>query len=186
MQQRRDGLSWRCFYLHNSRSHLNPCCARRIMSIVDFLYLSIFIIGATVAAVLVAIAVYRLKFGKRSIINTFDTSNELAVINPQTAHYEGWSNRFGRTETIGTIAMSDQRIIFVRVFGEDINIPLDEINTIGKYPSHIIINERVASKITYLVRGGSFLTLTLNDGTKASFVVKDIGQWEEALNTYQR
>ena len=96
---------------------------------------------------------------------------EAFVLGPERADYQGWVKKYGYARTMGTLALTDRRLVFVRPLGRDISIPLSEILAVS--------DTATLGKLRHTSR--SYLALTLRDGTEVVFWARDHVPWLEAL-----
>lgn len=109
----------------------------------------------------------RLHRQTRQIVEEARRLGEDLVIPPVKASYQGWTKRFGFAKTIGRIALTNHRIIFKRLLGSDIIIPLEEIAEVSD-TVHL-------GRLRHTFR--NYLSMQLRDGTEVVFVVNDQARW---------
>jgi len=98
-------------------------------------------------------------------------SGETLVLGPERADYQGWTHRFGIARTMGTLALTDRRLLFKRPFGRDISILLSETTGVSG----------AVAFAKYRHDFHRYLVLSLRDGTEVVFLVRDREKWLEAL-----
>ncbi len=98
-------------------------------------------------------------------------SGEAFVHGPERADYQGWVKRYGYARTMGTLALTDRRLVFVRPFGRDISIPLREITTVS--------DTATLGRLRHATM--DYLALTLMDRTEVVFLIRNRDRWLETL-----
>lgn len=100
-------------------------------------------------------------------------SQESIIIGPEPGVFKGSSNRFGMLRSNGVIMLTEKMLIFKKLLGSEICIPVSDIIKVSK-SAHFLGSS--SSKNEYMI-------LKLNDGTLIGLIVKDIGHWMRELST---
>lgn len=96
---------------------------------------------------------------------------ETLVLGPERANYQGWVKRYGYSKTMGTLALTDRRLVFRRPIGRDISIPLSDVLSVS--------DTATLWKMRHTTR--NYFALTLLDGTEVVFLIRNQDLWLDAL-----
>jgi hypothetical protein len=92
------------------------------------------------------------------------------VLGPERAQYQGWS-KYGTARTMGGLALTREALIFRRVAGKDIRIPIGEIVS--------ATGTATAGPLRHT--SSNYIALTLRDGSQPVFFVRENRSWLDAL-----
>jgi hypothetical protein len=114
----------------------------------------------------------RLKRQRVALQRELSLTGETAIIGPEWGHYSGGTPPHSIVKTLGVIALTRSRLIFLRPLGAPLEVPTARIAEIGAgkwFRGHY--------------RGGrAFLILKLDDGSELGFQVRDHDRWRRELS----
>lgn len=108
-----------------------------------------------------------------SLKDSVALSGDRFIIEPEGALYRGGTGTYSRVKGNGVIALTDRRLIFKKLVGGDIEIPLGSV-------------EKVSESKWFLrsYRSGRLhLILHLRDGSEVGFIIKNHDAWMRALES---
>lgn len=130
------------------------------------------ILVALQAAIWVAVFL-RLKRQRVVLEEELSRTGETVLIAPQRGFYAGGTPPYSMVKSLGTIALTQRRVIFQKLLGPPIEIPVARIAEVSEgtwFRGHY--------------RGGrAFLILRLDDGSQVGFQVRQHHRWRSELST---
>ncbi|NPV45877.1 MAG: hypothetical protein HPY69_02875 [Armatimonadetes bacterium] len=139
------------------------------MSTTHIILLVVLLLGLQ-AAVWVAVFL-RLKRQREALEQELSRTGETVLIGPQRGHYAGGTPPHSMVKSIGVIALTRSRLVFLRPLGPPIEVPVARIAEVGEgkwFRGHY--------------RGGrAFLVLKLDDGSQVGFQVREHHRWRREL-----
>lgn len=122
------------------------------------------------AAVWAAVFV-RLRRLRDGMQRDLSLTGETALIGPERGHYSGGTPPHSMVKSLGVIALTRHRIVFLKPLGPPIEIPVSRIAEVSEskwFRGHY--------------RGGrAFLVLRLDDGSEVGFQVREHDRWVREL-----
>lgn len=113
----------------------------------------------------------------KAFMDDFNTellaAGERIVIPPESAVYRGSSGPYGAVKGNGTIILTDRRLLFRKITGGVVDVPLATIT--GTHESKSFRGSRVG--------GATHLVVEINAAGEVAFFVKDRKVWAAALAT---
>jgi len=102
-----------------------------------------------------------------------DTSlrNENLLIEPYWGSFRGATEKYGKIKCDGIIALTDKNLVFEKIAGDSIEIPVRKI----------VSSSMEKSFLGESRPGQDYLVLCLDDGTQVGFIVKDANEWMRHL-----
>ena len=100
------------------------------------------------------------------------TTGECLVIGPERATYNIMKG-IASVKTMGVIALTNRRLIFKGPMGMNADIPFEQI---ADQSQNVWFNGNYRN-------GGEWLILKLKDGQEVAFMVRDIQQWIDAIQS---
>lgn len=141
----------------------------------------IYLVIAGVVAVVVCIwtvllLVVRHKFRKLAteFRERVRQAGENLIIDPQSCVYRGADREFGNVKGNGVIALTNRRIMFRKLTGQQIEIDCSQISKVSV--------ENTFKGETAFATGASHLVVETNDGNRIGFLVKNAENWIEKLH----
>lgn len=101
------------------------------------------------------------------------TNGERMVIEPQSAVYRGATGPYGSVRGNGTILLTDRRLVFRKLTGGQVEVPLATVT--GTHEAKSFNGSRVG--------GATHLVVDTNAPGQVAFFVNDRAQWANALAT---
>jgi hypothetical protein len=108
---------------------------------------------------------------KQSMIVELSGRGEQVLRGPEPAVYRGGTSGYSRVKGNGTFVLTDRRVLFQKLIGGRVEVPLDRI--IGVRENLWFLRAATA--------GRQHLILQLNDGGEVGFIVPDHTTWMAAI-----
>lgn len=105
-------------------------------------------------------------------------AGEDLIIEPQSCVYRGANREFGNIKGNGVIALTEKRIMFKKLTGEQINMDRSRITKVSI--------ENTFKGETNLATKGSHLIIETKDGNRIGFLIKNDKNWVEQFDSQQR
>ncbi len=96
-------------------------------------------------------------------------SGELIQIQPQSAIFRGADRDFGNVKGNGVILLTDKRILFKKLTGQEMFLERGHITRVAS-------DDNFKGE-TSLAAGGRHLIVTTKDGNRIGFLVKHVDNW---------
>lgn len=100
-------------------------------------------------------------------------AGERFVIEPERAVYRGCTGPYGKVRGNGTMLLTDRRVIFRKLTGGPVEVPVVRITEVGE----------AASFLASRVAGQTHLVISTSDPAQLGFFVTDLDAWRRALES---
>ncbi len=99
---------------------------------------------------------------------------EVVVYGPERVRYMGWNVHYGQAKNLGMMVVTDRRIVFMRLYGKEVDISHDEIES--------ILTESEMMK-RYYPKHNKFSVVTRDHG-ELLFSAGDRDRWVREIGEY--
>jgi len=132
------------------------------------------VIASVLALALIPIS-RRLKVIAGEMESELAASGERVIVAPEPAVYRGATSGYGHVKGNGIVALTDQRLVFRKVVGEAVEIPVDQIAGV-----------RTEKWFLRAYGGGRpVVVLTTRSGVEVGFVFSDVEAWTTRLRALE-
>ena len=136
-----------------------------------YLIIALFVVEAAMFVFALRWAKRRMQERTQALVDDMGQSGEKLVLGPESALYRGGTGDFSRVKGSGVIALTPKRLVFRKLVGGEVEVPLNEIASVSENKWFLAAYHN----------GRQHLILELTDGTKVGFMVKDHQRWMEAV-----